>query len=260
MAGSTTTAESGVVFKGRMMTLTVLEIREADSDRIATQVAAQLKRSPGFFSRMPVLLSLPDVVPDLARVCEILRQQDLIVVGVLDASEPVARAAGDAGLAMMKSPAGSNRRQSSADTARTSGAQSERAPEPAGDAASDATAATRDDDSNGRKTPTRLVTRPVRSGQQIYARGGDLVIATSVSEGAEVLADGHIHIYGALRGRALAGASGDGEARIFCRRFEPDLVAIAGCYKVADAMDEGVRCQAVQVSLDNDNLHIELQE
>ena len=104
------------------------------------------------------------------------------------------------------------------------------------------------------------MTKPVRSGQQIYARGGDLVIATSVSEGAEVLADGHIHIYGALRGRALAGATGDTEARIYCRRFEPDLVAIAGCYKVADAIEEGVRSRAVAVRLDNDNLSIELQE
>ena len=84
------------------------------------------------------------------------------------------------------------------------------------------------------------------------------MVATSVSEGAEVLADGHIHIYGALRDDG--GATGDTDARIFCRRFEPDLVAIAGCYKVADAIDEGVRSRAVQVSLDDDNLTIELQE
>lgn len=257
MAGHTTTADAGVVFKGRMMTLTILEIREVDVDRIATQIAAQLERSPGFFSRMPVLLSLPDAVPDLARVCEVLSGQDLIVVGVLDASESAARAAGNVGLALMKSPIGSSRSKRSA---RSSRSNSERTRQDANSASPETADAIRDNGQANNKTPSRLVTRPVRSGQQIYARGGDLVIATSVSEGAEVLADGHIHIYGALRGRALAGAGGDVEARIFCRRFEPDLVAIAGCYKVADAMDEGVRCQAVQVSLDDDNLQIELQE
>ena len=85
-------------------------------------------------------------------------------------------------------------------------------------------------------------------------------IVADALRSAELLADGHIHVYGALRGRALAGASGDITARIFCKRFEPDLVAIAGCYKVADAIDEGLVSKPVVVRLDNDNLLIELQE
>lgn len=249
MTDTTTADATGVVFKGRMMTLTVLEIRETDCDCIARQVDEQLARAPGFFARMPVLLTFPDALPDLARVTEILRQADLSVVGVLDASDATAQAAREAGLGLMSSPG-----------------RNAKTPEPSTSASAEAAPATetRTADNNdaevSSKTPTRLITKPVRSGQQIYARGGDLVIATSVSEGAEVLADGHIHVYGALRGRALAGASGDTQARIFCRRFEPDLVAIAGCYKVADAMDEGVRSRTVQVRLDDDNLMIELQE
>lgn len=255
MTQTKTTADSGVVFKGRMMTLTVVEIRAADCDRIAALVDQQLARSPGFLSRLPVLLSLPEVVPDLVRVGEIMTNAGLVMVGVLDPSEEAAEAAREAGLGVITSPA------RSAGGAPASEQQKASEAPPAERRQSKSTAATASDEAEApRRTPTRLITRPIRSGQQIYARGGDLVIATSVSEGAEVLADGHIHIYGALRGRALAGASGDTEARIYCKRFEPDLVAIAGCYKVADAMDAGVRSKPVQVRLDNDNLLIELQE
>src|SRR5699024_3534670 len=77
-----------------------------------------------------------------------------------------------------------------------------------------------------------MITRPVRSGQQIYAQNCDLVVLTQTSPGSELLADGNIHIYGPLRGRALAGIHGDTEVRIFCQRLEAELVAIAGNYKL----------------------------
>ncbi len=252
MADTTTAAGTGVVFKGRMMTLTVLEVRETDSTRIEEQIDAQIARAPGFFERMPVLLSLPNSVPDLVALSGIIRKAGMVPVGVLDPSPEVREVAEAADLATMDSPARGAAKAAAEPAAASDApveqqASSQNADEPV----------SRDEPP---RTPTRLVTKPVRSGQQIYARGGDLVIATSVSEGAEVLADGHIHIYGALRGRALAGATGDTEARIYCRRFEPDLVAIAGCYKVADAIEEGVRSRAVSVRLDNDNLSIELQE
>src|SRR5207237_3532700 len=80
----------------------------------------------------------------------------------------------------------------------------------------------------------RLITQPVRSGTQIYARGTDLVVTAPVSAGAEIMADGNIHVYAALRGRALAGADGDVEARIFCSRLEAELISIAGRYLVSD--------------------------
>ena len=257
MADTTTAADAGVVFKGRMMTLTVLEVRETDGGRIASQIEAQLKRAPGFFEHMPVLLSIPDTLPDLAEVSEIIRHAGMVPVGILDPGPQARSAAEAAGLGVMASPA---RGAAAADAAKSrepsesNGADSAAADDPP---TVEAAPVSREEPP---RTPSRLVTKPVRSGQQIYARGGDLVIATSVSEGAEVLADGHIHIYGALRGRALAGATGDTEARIYCRRFEPDLVAIAGCYKVADAIEEGVRSRAVAVRLENDNLSIELQE
>jgi septum site-determining protein MinC len=79
--------------------------------------------------------------------------------------------------------------------------------------------------------PTMVIDRPLRSGQQVYARGGDLVVLAAVNAGAEVIADGSIHIYAPLRGRALAGANGDAGARIFTTRFEAELVSIAGVYR-----------------------------
>lgn len=99
-------------------------------------------------------------------------------------------------------------------------------------------------------------TQPVRSGQQVYAQGRDLVVAASVGAGAEVIADGSIHVYGPLRGRALAGAQGDGKARIFCREFNAELVAIAGRYKVMEEVPPELRGKPVQVWLEEDSLHL----
>jgi septum site-determining protein MinC len=104
---------------------------------------------------------------------------------------------------------------------------------------------------------SRLITQPVRSGTQIYARGADLVVTASVSPGAEIMADGNIHVYAALRGRALAGAGGDAEARIFCSRLEAELVSIAGHYLVSDQIPPEHRGLPVQIALVDDRLTIE---
>ena len=102
---------------------------------------------------------------------------------------------------------------------------------------------------------SKLVTSPVRSGQQIVAKGSDLIVTSAVSHGAELLADGSIHIYGALRGRALAGISGDQDARIFCQSLEAELVSIAGFYRLSDAIDSvNVPCQ---IYLQDEHIHIE---
>jgi septum site-determining protein MinC len=100
----------------------------------------------------------------------------------------------------------------------------------------------------------------VRSGQQLYAENRDLTLLAGVGAGAEVIADGSIHIYGTLRGRALAGAQGNTEARIFCRDFRAELVAIAGNYKVIEDVPKDLRGKPVQVWLENDQLKIALQE
>lgn len=104
--------------------------------------------------------------------------------------------------------------------------------------------------------PGRMQRAPVRSGQQLYAENCDLTVLSHVGAGAEIIADGSIHIYGPLRGRALAGARGNTEARIFCREFNAELVAIAGQYKVLEDVPEELRGKAVQVWLEDDQIRI----
>ena len=96
----------------------------------------------------------------------------------------------------------------------------------------------------------------MRSGQQLYAEQRDLTVVGTVGAGAEVIADGSIHIYGALRGRALAGAQGMEAARIFCREFHAELVAIAGTYMVADDFPRELKGRAVQIRLEKGKLDI----
>lgn len=105
--------------------------------------------------------------------------------------------------------------------------------------------------------PTKMITTPVRGGMQIYAAGGDLIVLAAVSPGAELLADGNIHVYGPMRGRALAGVKGDTSARIFCQQLGAELVSIAGNYKVAEDLRRSPQWgQAVHVSLSGDVLNI----
>jgi len=97
---------------------------------------------------------------------------------------------------------------------------------------------------------------PVRSGQQVYAENRDLTVLATVGAGAEVIADGSVHIYGALRGRALAGAQGNTQARIFCREFHAELVAVAGHYKVLDDVPRDLVGKPAQVWLEGETLKI----
>lgn len=104
---------------------------------------------------------------------------------------------------------------------------------------------------------SKVITRPVRSGQQIYAEGADLIVLAQVSEGAEVLADGHIHIYGTLRGRALAGVKGDETARIFCQQMEAELVSVAGNFVLQDSLPKELLKKPAQVSLSGEKVIVE---
>lgn len=104
-----------------------------------------------------------------------------------------------------------------------------------------------------------VIDKPLRSGQQVYARGSDLVVMAAVNFGAEVIADGHIHVYAPLRGRAIAGAKGDENARIFAASMEPQLIAIAGTYRTLDTSElpADVRGKPAQVRMEGDRLVIE---
>ena len=106
--------------------------------------------------------------------------------------------------------------------------------------------------------PALVITRPVRTGQQVYAKGGDLIVLALVSAGAEVIADGNIHVYAPLRGRALAGAKGDNRARIFTTCMEAELVSIAGIYRsLQEDLPDSIRTKPAQIYLDQEKIVIE---
>ncbi|MFD1246030.1 septum site-determining protein MinC [Paralysiella testudinis] len=104
---------------------------------------------------------------------------------------------------------------------------------------------------------TVVVDRPIRTGQQVYAENADLIVLALVSEGAEIIADGNIHVYGPLRGRALAGAAGNKQARIFVQSMQAELVSVAGIYRVLDQnLPPHLHHKAVQIHLQDDRLAI----
>ncbi|WP_331375864.1 septum site-determining protein MinC [Sinorhizobium chiapasense] len=108
-----------------------------------------------------------------------------------------------------------------------------------------------------RAMPSIIIKEPVRSGQSVIFPEGDVTVVGSVASGAEIIAGGSVHIYGTLRGRALAGSVGNASARIFCRKLEAELLAIDGVYKTADDMAPHLRGQAVQLWLEGDSIMAE---
>ncbi|MES0872640.1 septum site-determining protein MinC [Sinimarinibacterium thermocellulolyticum] len=223
------TPKKALEFKGRMLSLTRARILDPDPAAITAQLQAFARQLPQAVKGMPVMLEA-DTAVDLDAVLAAMREVGMQPLGV--AEGPLATAALSYGLAVL--PADGAQR------ARTAASSVEPAQSPA-----------------PARCPARIVTDPVRSGQQIYAADGDLVVLNTVSAGAEIAADGCVHVYGTLRGRAIAGARGDALARIFCRRFEAELVAVAGVYAVAEQMQGELRRQAVQVWLADGKLRIE---
>lgn len=102
---------------------------------------------------------------------------------------------------------------------------------------------------------TMFIDKPLRSGQQVYAKGGDLIVLAAVNHGAEVIADGSIHVYAPLRGKAIAGAKGNTEARIFALHMEPELLSIAGTYRTTDnPLPDDVTGKPAQIRLEGERL------
>lgn len=206
-------------------------LRSADTAELTAALDARLGAMPGFFSGEPVVIDCGELpagsTPDLAALRDVLGRHALTAVAVQTADDATADLARLLGLAVLAvdSPAP---RPLPAEPAPAPVVEPEPvvaaappAPEPVREAAPAPQPSVR---------RTEIIDKPLRSGQRVYARG-DLVVLAMVSAGAEVIADGHIHIYAPLRGRALAGATGDAEARIFTTCFEAELVSIAGVYK-----------------------------
>jgi septum site-determining protein MinC len=236
-----------------------LRVRTLDVDRLGAEMRDRVARAPKLFERAAVIVdfgALPGT-PDLATARALLvalRDAGVIPVALAYGSGDNERLAVELGLPLLAKfraqyePANPPAGATEVATARTEVAtRHSDAPVAASAAPTKANA----------PTDTGMVhTAPIRSGQQIYAEQCDLTVVATVGAGAEVIADGSIHIYGALRGRALAGARDNDKARIFCREFHAELVAIAGHYKVMEDLPAELRGKAVQIWLDNEQIHI----
>jgi septum site-determining protein MinC len=233
---------AGNLVQGAVFTVMVVRAAMLRDPEFDLDLAQQVQRSPRFFLNAPVVLDLRGAAEftfeaEFIEARDILRRHTLTLIGIQNAQPTQVDAAAAAGLASFAPNATQPSRARPVEPAPNA------APAPPRPAA---TAAAK----------SRLVTQPVRSGTQIYARGADLVVTAPVSPGAEIMADGNIHVYGVLRGRALAGASGDAEARIFCSRLEAELVSIAGHYLVSDQLPPEQRGSAVQIALVDGRLTI----
>ena len=238
-------------FKSATLPLIAVILKTSDLDVLAEALDAQLADSPDFFDQEPVVIDLSQLPEqdedgeataqiDFAALRSLLARhqtQPIAVRGGNDAHNAAARAAGLSLAAMPSAPA-------------------PRPPAPPAEAPAEAPQIVREVPvpANG----TLLIDKPLRSGQQIYARGGDVVVTAVVSFGAEVIADGNVHVYAPLRGKAIAGARGNTEARIFSTCMEAQLVAIAGIYRTNEVpLPDAVLGKSAQVRLDGKKIAID---
>ncbi len=253
-----------LAFKSNLPTFTLLQLYTQDIETIKTTLRNKFKQAPMMFMGMHLIIDLTDFdkeeltlpIKDLhlfllgecintvAIMSNKQAHREKIIAQGVGAIAPVELSTENKQLKRIKQQA-----------------EQEQPETPMADKTANTTAVAREEprklsenqESANISLNNQLVSHPVRSGQRIYSRG-DLTIVGSVSAGAEVIADGNIHIYGALRGRAIAGAQGDETARIFCYKLDAELISIAGNYKPNEDIDEQYRNKNVQVSLEGEKI------
>lgn len=204
-------------------------LRSTDPGALLDELSGRIATAPQFFQQTALCLDLgalaePPDVATVRAVMEAVRRAGMITVGIADGGPAVAELAKSLSLPVL------------------SGFRAAATPRPVVET---------------RREPTVGLqqAQPVRSGQRVYARNRDLIVTAMVGAGAEVMADGCVHVYGALRGRAMAGVRGDATARVFCQEFRAELVAIAGVFRVFETIPPELAGQPVQAWLADDELH-----
>ena len=252
---STGSATLSFEIKSAQLPLVALLLRSADTTQLQQDLLQRFGDVPDFFDQDPLLIDLSGLhdqegVPEFAYLLPLLRERRLQPMAFKGGNAAQRQAALASGLVAaeeatwMRSQAAQVNPNGNAGQPETQApAAATPAPPPVAQSA-------------------MVVDRPLRSGQQVYARGRDLVVLAMVNPGAEVIADGHIHVYAPLRGKAIAGARGNTEARIFASALEAELISIAGVYRTSDVpLPDNVRGKAAQVQLhssaDGDKLLIE---
>lgn len=239
MSGETT-QRSGFDMKSAQLPVVAFALRSADLEQLAQEFAERFSSDSAFFDNDPVLIDLAqlreaDEDIDFVALVALLRQYRTMPVAARGGSQAQMDRAHAAGL--MAAP--------DAPPVRKALEPEVREVEVIKEVQLPAKAALR-------------VEKPMRSGQQVYAAGSDVIVNAIVSYGAEVIADGNVHVYGPLRGRAVAGARGDRTARIYCTCFEPQLVSIAGIYRTVESdWPSELAGKAAMVRLEGEKLLIE---
>ena len=206
--------------KSAELPLVSLWLKSTDMSHFAQDWDAQYGDNPGFFDNDPLVVDLSHLsdpgIPDFKVLLDLLRQHNVCPIAVKGGTPEQLAAAVQAGLVVAQDVVLHHTAASAPPVAPAPAPIAEVAPPPA------------------TALPALVVDKPLRSGQQVYARGRDLVMMAMVNPGAEVIADGHIHVYAPLRGKAIAGARGNGDARIFTLSLEAELISIAGIYRTSD--------------------------
>lgn len=224
--------------RGRSFTAVVLRLTGAADQAFYDALDALMRQAPHFFVNAPLVLDLEQAdglqtKGDFVKLVRQLRNRKLSPVGIQNGDDEQGVAAFGAGLTTLQGGR-------DAPVERAGGRPAAAQPKLVD------------------PSPTTLIlTEPVRSGQRIFAERGDLIVLASVSSGAELMAQGNIHVYGPLRGRALAGVNGDKTARIFCQSLEAELIAIAGLYRTSEDLSPALRQQRIQAFLRDETLCVE---
>lgn len=255
--------------KGTSFSTPALYLQSSDLDIIAVHLAAKVKEAAAFFKHAPVVIDLSRVGAgdylDLSALLNLLRKHGFVPVGLSGGNERHNQDANAMGLALLTSLSCEKDKQKSGETQaevvnkeKSHNLDGDELPKPP---PPEQVKNTRPLENTHRKKSPQdvdnlVITVPVRSGQRLVAPHGDLIITASVGSGAEIIAAGNIHVYGTLRGRAMAGSKGDEKTRIFCKRLDADLISIAGIYKVNEDFPEEVRSAPVQIHLRGESLII----
>lgn len=239
-----------MILKGEMSMLNALYVSDLDIKKLTIELTKKTDEAPQFFMQSPIIvdcIELGEKAKDLDfnGLKKALLDLDFIPVGVRNAPKGIIKDLSKSGWAIMRATQDKGEKQKPAASSKE---KSEK---------------TSDSDDLGEVVqlePTIdsvTVDRPVRSGQQIYAASADMTVLAPTSAGSEVMADGSIHVYGAIRGRVLAGARGNTSARIFCQSLDAELIAIAGRYQLLDESKTELKGKPAMVYLDGEKLVIE---
>lgn len=249
-------AKSGLSFELKSATLGLLALllKSADLSVLAADLQTRVGDTPHLFNLDPLLIDLSQLKRDdaqtpvdLGALVALLRRHRMQPVAVLGANA--------AELAMAQSLGLADAPLDALAVAKHEPVAREAVRDDVPDAVREVV---REVQVPGEATKTLIIDKPLRSGQQVYAKGGDLVVLALVSNGAEVIADGHIHVYAPLRGKAIAGAKGDTTARIFAASMEAELIAIAGIYRTTEnPLPDSVLGKPAQIRLDGEKLVME---